>query len=70
MDLSCNPKLASIIKAESVSAEWREGWQAFQNQEALCMRKGQDWAMGWLTARLALQAPSFSTTARFQAMKQ
>lgn len=50
---------------EAESSEWRDGFAAYGLQIGLDMGKGQDWAMGWLTARLLDSNPgAFNRRAR------
>lgn len=42
----------SKFSREAESIEWRDGFVSYGLQIGLDMGKGQEWAMGWLTARL------------------
>ncbi len=57
----CNPQLKPEMHLES--AEWREGYVDGQHQvwaSAPDMRRGMDYALGWITARFCKQPPSLA----------
>lgn len=45
--------LLKQLQWEATNPEWLEGFYAFNNREHFTMTKGRDWAMGWLSCRLA-----------------